>query len=292
MKKMLSVIALLLYIAVANGQTGLTVSELLYQPVSGEAEYVELYNNSSQPVMLDGYHVVRWLGDTLDRHYELPPHVVGAHEYVVLTTSAASVVANYDVKYLDRVVECELPPYPNTGGSVVICTADGAVADRFDYSPSMHSRLLRNKAGVALERRSFQRPANDRGNWFSASSACGYGTPGYGNSQSTETLAEENSFVFSSTVVSPDGDDYQDVLVVEYDLSDGGLMGRAEVYDARGAKVRTLVGSFLLGTSGALVWDGLGDGDRALPPGHYVMQITLYGIEGTQQVVRRAVALR
>ena len=30
--------------------------------------------------------------------------------------------------------------------------------------------------------------------------------------------------------------------------------------------------------------------DRVLPQGHYVVQIILYGLEGTQQVVRRAVA--
>lgn len=292
MKKVIVTTLMLLVLVAANGQAGLMISELLYQPRSGEAEYLELYNGGSQAVQLSDYHVVRWVGDSLGRHYVLPNYEVCAHDYVVLTKDAASVTANYTVKYIGKVVECSLPTYPNDGGSVIICrAADSVVVDRFDYRPTMHSRLLRNKAGVALERRSFQRPTNDATNWFSASSVSGYGTPDYENSQSTEHLAEEVSFVFSSTVVSPDGDGYQDVVEIAYEVEDGELMGKVEVFDARGARVRRLINNFLLGTQGVIIWDGLGDGDRTLPRGHYVVQITLYDIEGTQQVVKRAVAI-
>ena len=292
MKKVMLTTLMLIFLVAANGQTGLMISELLYQPRSGEAEYVELYNASSHAVQLSDYHVVRWIGDSLGKHYVLPAYDVGAHDYVVLTKDAVSVTANYTVRYIGKIVECNLPPYPNDGGSVIVCrAADSVIVDRFDYRPAMHSRLLRNKAGVALERRSFQLPTNDASNWFSASSVTGYGTPSYENSQSTERLVEERGFVFSSTTVSPDGDGYQDVVEIEYEIEDGELMGRVEVYDAQGVLVRKLINNFLLGTQGVIIWDGLGDGDRTLPRGHYIMQISLYDLEGTQQVVRRAVAL-
>lgn len=292
MKKVMLTTLMLIFLVAANGQTGLMISELLYQPRSGEAEYVELYNASSQAVQLSDYHVVRWIGDSLGKHYVLPAYDVGAHDYVVLTKDAVSVTDNYTVRYIGKIVECNLPPYPNDGGSVIVCrAADSVIVDRFDYRPAMHSRLLRNKAGVALERRSFQLPTNDASNWFSASSVTGYGTPSYENSQSTERLVEERGFVFSSTTVSPDGDGYQDVVEIEYEIEDGELMGRVEVYDAQGVLVRKLINNFLLGTQGVIIWDGLGDGDRMLPRGHYIMQISLYDLEGTQQVFRRAVAL-
>ena len=290
MKKMLTLTLMLLAMVTAKGQTSLMVSELLYQPRSGEAEYVELYNSTDIAVQLSDYEVVRWIHDSLGQHYPLPTYMVGPHEYVVLTRDAGSVMSCYMVKYMGRIVECVLPPYPNTGGSVIVCrAADNVIVDRFDYQPSMHSRLLRNKAGVALERRSFAKPTNAAGNWFSASSVCGYGTPGYENSQSMETLAEERGFVFSSNVVSSDGDDYQDVLEIDYEVEDGELMGSVEVFDAQGVRVRALIDGFLLGTHGTIIWDGLADGEQALPRGHYVVQIVLYGLEGTQQVIRRAV---
>ena len=259
----------------------LLISELLYQPLSGEAEYVELYNNSSQPAELSDYHIVRWVSDSLGKHYALPSHTVAAHDYVVLTKDAASVTGNYNVKYSSKLVECNLPTYPNDGGSVVLSTTDSVVVDRFDYTPSMHSRLLRDKAGVSLE----------RGNWFSAASTAGYGTPGYENSQSTEYLAEENAFEFSSTIISPDGDEYQDVLEINYRLDDGDLTARVDLYDARGTLVRRLLNNALLGTHGTLTWDGRDEGGQPLPQGQYIVQVTLYNTTGTRQSFRRSVAL-
>lgn len=291
MKKMLSALALTLCCLAACGQSGLTISELLYQPRSGEAEYVELFNNSDDAVELSGYHIVRWVGDSLGRHYALPSHTVGPHDYVVLTKDAASVAANYTVKYMSKVVECQLPTYPNSGGSVILCTADSVLADRFDYDPSMHSRLLRDKAGVSLERRSLERATNDAGNWFSASSTSGYGTPGYENSQSTEILVEERAFAFSSDVVSPDGDGYQDELEVNYAVGDGSLMAKIEVYDARGVRVRLLLNNALLGTHGTVVWDGHDDNGTLLPRGQYIVQTTVYDTNGTRQVLRKVVSL-
>ena len=291
MKKLLSALTMMLCWFSAVGQPGLTISELLYQPRSGEAEYVELYNRGDVAVELSGFHIVRWVGDSLGKHYKLPVHTVGPHDYVVLTKDAASVAANYNVKYMAKVVECQLPTYPNSGGSVILSTADSVQVDRLDYDQSMHSRLLRDKAGVSLERRSYERPTNDAGNWFSASSTCGYGTPGYDNSQSTETLVEDVSFEFSSEIISPDGDGYQDELEITYTIDDGSLLAHVEVYDARGICVRTLVNNALLGTHGTILWDGLGDGGKSLARGQYIVLTTIYDTTGTRQVLRKVVAV-
>ena len=292
MKKMSILTLMLLQLVVASGQTGLMVSELMYQPRSGEAEYVELYNGMDAAVQLGDYEVVRWLNDTLGQHYPLPAYVVGPHEYVVLTRDAGSVMSAYVVKYASRIVECTLPPYPNAGGSVIICrAADGVIVDRFDYLPSMHSRLLRNKAGVALERRSFDVDCNAEGNWFSASSTAGYGTPTCENSQSREWLVEESSFGFSSTLLSPDGDGYQDELVIEYRMENDDVYGQIAIYDARGSRVGRLLNDGLMGTHGVLVWDGRGDGGSVLPSGRYVLYINLYDLHGTKQVIKRTISI-
>lgn len=279
------------HLSVHAQQGALLVSELLFQPASGEAEYVELYNRGDTAVDLADWHIVRWIGDSLGRHYPLPAHRLEAHSYVVLSRDAASVLRCFDVHYPDRLLTCNLPPYPNAGGSVVLALADSTVVDRFDYSPSMHSRLLRDKAGVSLERRSFDRPSDEPSNWFSASSTAGYGTPGYTNSQSSEWLAAETDFVFSSTLLSPDGDGYQDLLELGYRLDDGGLAARIEVYDVRGRRVRRLLDNGLLGTHGSLEWDGRSDDGQLSPPGQYIVQIVLFDTRGTRQTIRRTVAL-
>ena len=281
---LLALLALL--IQASYGQTGLKISELLYQPRSGEAEYVELYNDSGTEMDLAGYHIVRVLHDTLTTHYPLPSFSVAPHDYVVLTKDVASVVANYGVRYVGKLVECNLPAYPNGGGSVVLATVDSVIVERFDYDPDMHSPMLHDKAGVSLERRSFARDVNEAGNWFSASSVAGYGTPGYENSQSNEWLVRELAFDFSSELVSPDGDEYQDVLKVEYSMERGDLMADAAVFDAAGARVARLLNGVLLGTHGIFEWDALG-----VPQGRYLLMITVYDRGGTRQVIRRSVAV-
>ena len=281
-----------LCVGVTAGRTqGLQLSELLYQPRSGEAEYVELYNGAERAVELSEYHIVRVVRDTLGAHYPLPPHSVAPGQYVVLTKSAASVAACFARCNAGAIVECNLPPYPNDGGSVVLSRADSTIVERLDYRPDMHSRLLRERAGVSLERRRFDRPAGESGNWFSAASTAGYGTPGLANSQSAEALVEETAFEFSSTLLSPDGDGYQDELTVSYAVDDGGLAALADVYDAGGRKVRTLLNGDLLGTHGSFVWDGRDDAGRRLATGHYVVTVTIYDRGGTRQTLKRAVAV-
>ena len=275
----------------ALAQGTLCVSELLFQPHSGEAEYVELYNPTATAIELSDYHIVRWVGDSLGKHYPLPSHTVAPHDYVVLTKDAASVRENYNVKYASKLLECNLPTYPNDGGSVVLARADSTVVEKFDYLPSMHSRLLRNKAGVALERRSMKRPCNEAENWFSASSTAGYGTPGYENSQSQEYLAEETAFSFSSTLVSPDGDGYQDELTIDYLLEDNEIYADIILFDARGNRIRRLLNNALLGTHGTLVWDGLGENGQTLAKGRYVLYINLHDLHGTQQSLKRTISV-
>lgn len=278
--------------APALAQGTLCVSELLFQPRSGEAEYVEFYNSSATTVDLSDYVVIRWIGDSLGTHYSLPSHTVAPHDYVVVTKDAVSVTANYNVKYSSKLVECNLPTYPNDGGSVVLARTDGTVVEKFDYQPSMHSRLLRNKAGVALERRSMERPCNEAGNWFSASSTASYGTPGYENSQSQECLVEETSFTFSSTLVSPDGDEYQDEINIDYQLEDNEIYADAILFDARGTLVRRLLNNALLGSHGSFSWDGRSEDGLLLPKGRYVLYINLHDLHGTRQTIKKALTIR
>ena len=290
MRKTLTLI-LMLAIGATAAQAQLLISEVLYQPASGEAEYVELYNPTSLSVNLSDFHIVRWIGDSLGRHYPLPDHEVAPHSYVVVTKDATSVSTCFRVPYPSQLIECALPTFPNDGGAVVLSTADSLVVDRLDYSPSMHSPLLRNRAGVSLERRRFDSPTADPQNWFSAASTAGYGTPTAPNSQSHEFLAEETAFDFSSTLLSPDGDGYQDVVEITYRLQRDDLMGQIAVYARDGRLVKRLANNALLGTHGSLVWDGLSEDGQVAPRGKYLVEIVLYNTDGREQRIKRSVSV-
>ena len=102
---------------------------------------------------------------------------------------------------------------------------------------------------------------------------------------------EENSFTFSSPTLSPDSDNYQDELEIDYRLEASDLAARAEVYDSRGQMVRRLLNGDILGTTGTLRWDGKDQSGGLLPMGQYLVMITLYNTAGTRQTLRRTVAV-
>ncbi len=274
------------------GQQGLIVNELLFNPVPGGADWVELYNNSDSPANLADVRLVRWVGDSLGRFYTLDSAVVAPHDYVVLTTDAAAVAANHRVQWPSKVLQvAAMPAYNDASGTVIVALADSTIIDRLDYTAAMHSPLLRDPEGVSLERRSPNRPTQEASNWFSASSTSGYGTPGYVNSQSTEFLFVENSFTLEPEIFSPDGDGYNDQLDITYQLDAADLAANITIYDAVGRRVRLLARGALLGSHGVLTWNGLDDKGLRCRPGNYVVIVEAYNTEGRTQVLRRVVAL-
>lgn len=269
------------------------ISEVLFNPKSDGSDYVELYNSGSQIVSLSDIRLARWKDSHIDKLFFLDSaYRVGVGEYVVITTDAADIASRYTVRFPSRVVEVpSMPVYNNASGTVIVTTADSVVIDRFDYSESMHSPLLRNADGVALERRSFSQPTATATNWYSAASTVGYGTPTYQNSQSQEVLFLEDEITISADIVSPDGDGYQDVLDIAYQLRQPDLSGSITILDAQGRTVRHLLRNAILGTQGVDAWDGTDDSGNRCRRGNYVLLVELYGAKNERQVMKRVITV-
>lgn len=271
----------------------LLVSEVLFNPEPGGADYVELYNATNDTLWLESVSFVRWYGESMHKLYPFPADsYVCAHDYAVFTTNAAFVRNRYDVRHPDKLWEMELmPALPNTSGTVMVVMPDSTILDRFDYSETLHSRILRNVEGVALERRNFFVDAQDPDNWHSAASNTGGGTPTYKNSTALEFLFLENDFLIHPSTFSPDGDGYDDQLDITYQLTDVGLVGSITLFDAAGRLVRHLLRNGVLGFEGVEHWDGLDDDHRPCPRGSYVVLIEVFDDKGMRQSAKRACAL-
>jgi len=275
------------------GEGDLIVNELLFNPPPGGADYVELYNTTDSAIALSDVRLARWTGDTVDRYYPLSDTgSIAPHDFVVVTTDAAFVASHYDVRFPSHLLQVDaMPPYNDASGTVLLTGADSNVLDRFDYSESMHSRMLHEVEGVALERRSYSAASFDAANWYSAASTVGYGTPTYRNSQSCELLFVDNDFLVEPAVFSPDGDGYEDLLNVSWQLVDCDLSANICIYDVHGRLVRHLARGVLLGCEGMLVWDGLDDAGRRCRQGNYIVVIDAFNPSGIKQQSRRTVSL-
>lgn len=269
------------------------ISEILFNPPTGGSDYVELYNDSDTPISMGSLRLAQWRGDSISKLHTLDTgYVIGAHDYCVITTDAQFVKDSYDVRYPNKIVQVKsLPTYANASGTVIVCKADSTIVDRLDYSESMHSRLLKDVEGVALERRSYGASTQDAANWFSAASTAGYGTPTYANSQSREFLFTENNFVVEPEVFSPDNDGYNDLLNITYELLDETVSANINVTDKNGRVVRHLIRGGVLGTHGIVVWDGSDDSGQQCRQGRYVLIIEAYNTDGKRQTIRRTVTL-
>lgn len=277
----------------------LLITEVLFNPHPGGADYVELYNDSQDAVLLSDYYLAKVTDGKITKLYQISDsRTVAPHEYVVVTTDSAYVADNFSVRFPGKIVEMKtMPSYPDAAGTVMVTDKDSVVVDQLDYSESMHSRLLRDKEGVSLERRSLSAATNEPTNWYSAASTTategrmGMGTPTAQNSQSKELLFVEGDFAVEPRIFSPDGDGYNDLVDMTYDLSEEDLSADIRVFDSKGRLVRHLLRGGLLGQHGVVSWDGLDDDGRRCHQGIYTILIEAINLSGTKQITKKSVTL-
>ena len=236
------------------------LNEILFNPLPGGADYVEVVNMSGRGLSFAGCSIANGK-DT----FALPARDIAAGSYMVFTTDSAATVSGYDAED-SFVVETRLPSMPDDAGCVYLHDPDGVVIDSLCYSEDMHSPLVSDAEGVALERCN---PLSDV--WVSASSFYGYGTPGRQNSQ---YMQEPENPAGSQVLVSPasftpDGDGNDDFVRICHSM-DGGASGSLYIYHANGYMVKTIYSGVLLSAEDCAVWDGTDDDGRLCPVGIYV----------------------
>ena len=102
-----------------------------------------------------------------------------------------------------------------------------------------------------------------------------------GNSQSsTEIVIDEEK-------LSPDGDGYQDFLLIRYNMNRLGYVARVQIYDAVGRPIKMLVDAELFGQEGLLQWDGSNDKGEKASTGIYIVEIQLTHPDGTVKRYRK-----
>lgn len=278
----------------------LLVSEVLFNPFPSGADYVELYNNSGDTISLADIRLAKMADGAITKLYPISgDYRVAPHDYVVVTTDAQNVKDCYRVPFPEKIVEVpSMPSYPDAGGVVAVATADSVLLDLFSYDEKMHSRLLHDVEGVSIERRSFEVETDNPNNWFSAASTTmnpngcnGMGTPTARNSQSTEFMFLEQDFRLEPEIFSPDGDGYNDLLDITYQLEQPDLSANINVFDSKGRLVRHLMRGGVLGTSGVITWDGLDDAGVRCLRGRYNIVIEAFNTTSTKQISKKSVTL-
>ena len=261
----------------------LIINEVLFNPVTGGSDYVEIYNISDRNISIQDWFLANVEdGEVSDLSLITDlPKVILRNSYLVFTVDKIQVIDQYPFSVGSSIVELDgMPSYNNDEGTVVLLDPEGEMVDRFDYNEDYHFELLDDLNGVSLERIRFDQATNDANNWHSAAESQYFGTPGYLNSQSLMSGMAQGSFSLDSEIFSPDNDGYQDVLSLNYELEQAGYLANIRIYDKTGRELRHWIQNELLGTQGVLNFDGIDDNGEKLRVGTYLMVVEYFDLEG------------
>lgn len=271
----------------------LVINEVLYDPVGTGSDFVELYNRSQKTLSLLGLQMANETNGAIAnlRVITNEPYLLLPGEYILLATNTNDIAARYPQSRTERFLQMSLPGYNNGNGTVALLDGTNTVLDLFRYDDALHFELVNASEGYSLERVDPDRATDDPTNWHTASDVAGMATPGYRNSQYSKAPRPQGEMTIDPAIFSPDQDGFQDLLTIAYRFDQPGFVGTLTIYDAAGREVRRLMENQLLGSTGAVSWDGILDSGSKGRLGPYIVVLEAYDLSGNVETFRKTVTL-
>ena len=259
-------------------------NELLFNPLPGDPDYVELVNCSEKSVDVSRLYLasVSETGDTSApyRVSEEPKCLVPG-DYYVATTDPQKVVDRYFRSEEDNIHYAgSLPSMPDSRGHLLLMNRELKMIDYVIYSEKMHYPLLSGVEGISLEKVRPEALSGSSMNWHSASESSGWGTPGRENSVYSTIPLQDDQVIFSSGRISPDNDGYEDMLVIDLNLEGYGNVVTVTVFNETGGFIRRIAENMLAGSNATIVWDATCRNGSLVERGIYIILIELFNDKG------------
>ncbi|SFT63918.1 Lamin Tail Domain [Lishizhenia tianjinensis] len=265
-------------------QTGdVIISEVLFNPVTGGSDYVELYNRSEKYISLKGVGLGKSEEDMI---FIDTPLILAPYAYVYFSADVSFQEKHYPFVGVQNGWEMNLPNFPNDSGRVILADSF-TIYDVFVYSEKMHFQYFEDVNGVSLERVNLM---EDEAQWYSAGSAVNYGTPGYKNSQFS-TVEGTASLTVSPQIITPNGDGEKDFTSIYYSFEALKYMLTLKIYNEEGVLVKILKNNVLNGDSGFSNWSGFDENNHLCGIGNYIVVAEFLDLETQQLQVCRQILI-
>jgi len=138
----------------------LVISEIMYHPAEGGAEFIELFNNTDLPRDLSGFSFDQGIS------YVFPPGtVLEARAYLVLISSESEFVARYPGVLFDGIYEGRL----SNGGETITLSDHGQILVSLTYSDQAPWQRAPDGNGYSLVLRSADAAPDDPSSWMTSS---------------------------------------------------------------------------------------------------------------------------
>jgi hypothetical protein len=260
-------------------------NELLFNPLPGDPDYIELFNSSGKVIDASRLQLVSVNDDTGDTSQISPvsdeKRCIIPGSYYTFTTDRKRISERYFSADPENIFETgSLPSMADDQGHLILLNRELDIINEVFYNKEMHYSLLSDYEGVALEKISPRNTSEEKNNWHSASEISGWGTPGAPNSVFVELPTTSDKVVFSSSKITPDNDGFEDVLVIGLSLTGNGNVVSVTVFDETGNYVKKILTNMLTGQEASIIWDGTADDGSPVNTGVYIVFITLYDDTG------------
>jgi len=153
------------------------INEILFNPLSGGSDFVELYNNSDKLCDLKSlWFINKDDSAAIDNSYQITTisRLLLPEEYCAISKDIAFIENNYHVPFPENLFQtANLPSMADKSGNIFLIDRFTNIIDSVYYNEKQHYKLLASKDGVSLERINFNRSSADETNWHSASETVG-----------------------------------------------------------------------------------------------------------------------
>ena len=261
------------------------INEIMYDPLPGQTEWIELYNPSSETVDLQG-----WRFSDQDTSKAVTICSVSSQllpeGFCVLARDSSIFFQYSNISGSTVMLTGSFPSLNNDRDVVHLIDLTGKRIDQVPYSSSWGGG-----DGVSLEKINPFISGTDSTNWSSCVLAEG-ATPGEQNSIFVERLPDDAILSVVPNPFSPDGDGHDDFVIIDYKLPATTAYVNLKIFDVRGRLVRELFNCEPSGSSRQVVWNGCDDDNQKLRMGIYIIYLeALDGQHGILKAVKKALVL-
>jgi len=273
----------------------IVINEILFNPKGNGTDYVEIYNRSNKIIDLKQTYIANRNSTGVIssiKQLSADNYLLFPQDFMVITEDPVIVKRDFITQNMDAFVTvASMPSFNDDEGDVIILNAQGNITDELKYDEKWHFKLIDNREGVALERIDYNAATQNEGNWHSAATSVGYGTPTYKNSQYRLDLQVQGEIKLTPEIVSPDNDGQDDFATIDYSFPSPGYVANITIFDANGRTVRYLQRNALCGIKGNFRWDGLGEKFQKLPVGIYVIYTEVFNLDGKKKQFKNTIVL-
>jgi hypothetical protein len=272
------------------------LNEILFDPHPGESEFIECYNRSDKVLDLSDLSINLndpWTGRiTSAVALSEYPFLLFPGCFAVITRKASQLPNHCYTKNPGVILEIpDLFTFPDTEGMIMLTNPLSGTIDALHYTKDMHAGVLHRLEGVSLERTDSENPADRPENWYSASTAAGYCTPGAPNSQMVQPIEAGMEILLEPDLFSPDGDGLDDITTLHLRLSEPSNWATIMVLDRHGNRVRDIALRVLLGTEEYFPWDGTKQDNSRAEVGIYLIYVEIISKTGHVKNIMKVVTL-